>query len=236
MDNIADWANNKILDLWEKYEAQSECRIKEAPLVFHELTQNTLLFIGINPSSSERGHQIIEKRSNRANGEVKDLLPWKGRAQANLPGLTAFEKSAWEHYDYFSKFREASRLLNIPWSHIDLFFYRMRSQKDFKKLIFEKGQLTDFARNQLNLAFEIMDAVEPKAIVVANALACKIMSEQKPFLKKELDADLGCLFYQTSKGRRVPTFFTSMLTGQRALDRGSFERLIWQIGRALRIG
>ena len=27
----------------------------------------------------------------------------------------------------------------------------------------------------------------------------------------------------------TPIFFTSMLTGQRALDLGSYERLIWQI-------
>jgi hypothetical protein len=29
--------------------------------------------------------------------------------------------------------------------------------------------------------------------------------------------------------KNVPIFFTSMLTGQRALDNGSYERLIWHM-------
>jgi len=33
--------------------------------------------------------------------------------------------------------------------------------------------------------------------------------------------------------KNVPIFFTSMLTGQRALDNGSFERLIWHINFVL---
>lgn len=31
----------------------------------------------------------------------------------------------------------------------------------------------------------------------------------------------------------TPVFFTSMLSGQRALDNGSKERLIWHIGKIL---
>jgi hypothetical protein len=33
----------------------------------------------------------------------------------------------------------------------------------------------------------------------------------------------------------IPIFFTSMLTGQRALDKGSYARLIWHIKYALRL-
>jgi hypothetical protein len=33
----------------------------------------------------------------------------------------------------------------------------------------------------------------------------------------------------------IPIFFTSMLTDQRALDKGSYARLIWHIKYALRL-
>jgi len=38
------------------------------------------------------------------------------------------------------------------------------------------------------------------------------------------DEELGTYTYKNN-----PFFFTSMLTGQRALDNGSFKRLIWHI-------
>lgn len=38
------------------------------------------------------------------------------------------------------------------------------------------------------------------------------------------DEELGTYTYKNN-----PFFFSSMLTGQRALDNGSFERLVWHI-------
>jgi hypothetical protein len=39
----------------------------------------------------------------------------------------------------------------------------------------------------------------------------------------------------TKSGKRIPVFFLSMLSGQRSLDRWSYERLIWHIKQAVKI-
>jgi hypothetical protein len=59
-------------------------------------------------------------------------------------------------------------------------------------------------------------------------------------LNFKFDEDLGCDVIQASKDTPVelvgtPVFFSSMLSGQRALDRGSWERLAWQMRRVLRM-
>jgi hypothetical protein len=40
--------------------------------------------------------------------------------------------------------------------------------------------------------------------------------------------------WYTGMEKEVPVFFTSMLSGQRALDRRSYERLVWHIKRAVK--
>jgi hypothetical protein len=46
----------------------------------------------------------------------------------------------------------------------------------------------------------------------------------------EFDENLGThKIVNNSELENVPVFFTSMLSGQRALDNGSYQRLIWHI-------
>jgi len=46
----------------------------------------------------------------------------------------------------------------------------------------------------------------------------------------EFDDEIGTYrIIKNDKLKHTPVFFTSMLTGQRALDLGSYERLIWHI-------
>lgn len=49
----------------------------------------------------------------------------------------------------------------------------------------------------------------------------------------EINIQTG-FYWSTMNGRRVPFFFFSgMLTGQRAINNHSLERLIWHVRRAL---
>ncbi len=77
----------------------------------------------------------------------------------------------------------------------------------------------------------------PKIIVVDNTLARTFLGKDKVgevdiWLDYEFkfDEEIGTYLWNN-----IPVFFTSMLTGQRALDNGSFERLKWQVKRALKI-
>lgn len=79
---------------------------------------------------------------------------------------------------------------------------------------------------------KIMDQGKKVIFVVNNTLARELLGKDKPQGISEhwmnydfkLSDDLG-----TNVCNGHPFFFTSMLTGQRALDKGSYERLVWHI-------
>lgn len=101
----------------------------------------------------------------------------------------------------------------------------------------------------------MLEATRPQVIIVANTLARLLlgfgMDEELPEVDKrhiwmgykfKFDEDLGTHVIQGRVGqegepletalKNTPAFFTSMLSGQRALDIGSRERLMWHIRRA----
>ncbi len=63
-------------------------------------------------------------------------------------------------------------------------------------------------------------------VVVNNTLSREFLGKNNAWLNYnfEENENIGTQTY-----KNIPFFFTSMLTGQRALDIGSFERLIWHI-------
>lgn len=82
---------------------------------------------------------------------------------------------------------------------------------------------------------KIIDEKKPRIFVVNNTLARDLLGQyhtQKPSTKSNhwigydfvWDEGFGTYIYKNNV-----FFFTSMLTGQRALDNGSYQRLIWQI-------
>lgn len=117
------------------------------------------------------------------------------------------------------------------WNHIDLFYLRETSQEKLRRSIFLKTRvLNKFGRDQMDITRNILERITPKAIVVVNALASNIFKEE---YKLKFDQYHGCYFTRIS-GRNVPTFLSSMLSGQRALDIFSRERLGWHIRKVLK--
>jgi len=70
--------------------------------------------------------------------------------------------------------------LGVDWEHIDLFFYRERSQKDCKDLFWKHDQLTPFGREQIELSKRLIAEVDPQVIVVANAFASDVAIKVLP--------------------------------------------------------
>ena len=102
------------------------------------------------------------------------------------------------------------------------------------------GDFADFIIEQLKISRKIISQSNPKIIVVSNTKARNYLKNEsnKIFIGFEFepDEDLGTdviINNENSKLNGVPVFFTSMLTGQRALDNGSYERLIWHINYVL---
>lgn len=144
------------------------------------------------------------------------------------------DKHAYTNYSlYFGKPIEIAKTLNLPWDHIDLFLYRETSQTSFTNRIMENGELNQFALDQLSIFKDALIAVKPKCIVVSNAFGSEIV---RKYLMEDITWDEKKGFHWFKSGDlKVPMFFTSMLSGQRSLDRWSYERLVWQIKQAVKV-
>lgn len=101
----------------------------------------------------------------------------------------------------------------------------------------------DFIYQQLMVSKELIEHIKPKAIVVSNTLARRFlgkeMNEEKTLgvwmgYEFVFDKNIGTDVIQNGALRGTPVFFSSMLSGQRALDNGSKERLIWHLNKVLK--
>lgn len=169
-----------------------------------------LLFVGLNPSE-EKENDKNELSINPKNPTVTPQIP---------TGVK---------HPYFNKFRDISKKTGLQWGHLDLLYFRDTNQKNVYEIAQKKS---DFIEDQLKLSLEQIKKMNPKIIVICNSLARDFLTEKfnqsGVSLKQsiEFDETLGTYRWEWNN---TPIFFTSMLTGQRALDTGSYERLIWHI-------
>ena len=226
--------NSKIVTLWNKY-FQNDQDVY-APLFYDEFKKGGLLFVGMNPSFSARGFKTILQ-----NTEYKDMDPdtfFKWSNISSNPKLIddciKVENYAYQNYSlYFGRPVEIAKKVGLDWQHIDLFLYKETSQTDFMNHVRSKGVLNEFGMDQIKLFEDILVQIEPRCVVVSNATGSEILRE---YIKSDLswDAERGFHWF-TRGGKKIPMFFSSMLSGQRALDRWSYERLVWHIGQAVNI-
>lgn len=193
--------------LWKEHKGEDYAQY--TPHALPEIPKTGLLFIGINPSLT------------RNKEELKKLIGTK-------PDFGTEEN---KDHKYFKKFIEISEATQLPWGHLDIFYLRETSQNSVKDLL-KRENSRDFLNQQWVLTKSILDTLlkgsEKRIVVVSNAFARDIIMGNVNGLGKgyplEFDERIGTYTY-----KNTIFFFTSMLTGQRALDKGSFERLIWHI-------
>lgn len=213
---------NKI---WDKYEWVSRL----APLAVSEVPENGIIFVGINPSIgdkklerlSQSGNKVIEFYANPANSNDNP-------------------------HPYFKKFETISKEIGLEWGHIDLLYIRETQQSKINDLIRDEKSI-QFIFEQTRVTRTVIDEIiknaNPKVFVVNNTLArgllgryktkngifpANIPQEQVHWVNYmfKWDEEFGTYFLE---GTKIPFFFSGMLTGQRALDNSSFERLVWHI-------
>lgn len=179
-----------------------------------EILSGTILFIGLNPSYTED----VEPNEQ---GELFYPTNQNGNQMS-----------------YFKKFEDISNYTNESWSHLDLLTLRETNQKNVMRLL-KSSEGLEFIWKHLRISKLILEKSRPKLIVVSNTGARLFLGKDKTADgKKEwmnyqfkFDPSLGtyCIQNDDSNLKGLPVFFTSMLSGQRALDNGSYERLKWQI-------
>lgn len=251
-----DVFNQKILELWEKYRRvmvenppSDENIWPRWPSLYDELKKEAVLYVGLNPSFVEK--QMQKRLSEINNGLSLDNLKWEEYREDVEEFLKKERSYAKENYSYFTSMSDFPGTNGVNWEHIDLFTLRVTSQNKFKEVLgIEKKQTPDqknFVEDQIEIFFKILEESRPRIIVIENAYARDLLKGGK--YREENSLNLRDNYsldppeglnestgYQTIMlaGREVPIFFSGMLSGQRALDKGSRERLEWHVAKALK--
>lgn len=228
---------NKYQEIWDKF---NDTRINESTKVeasnlldrgfsfqFDEDVSNPdVLFIGINPVYREDRRVLKEAYSK----------------PANKPGY--FRPFYKLEEDIKKDFERA-----ISWTHIDLLAIRETQQSFVDNYLFKTERGVEFVNAQLAVAKELIEYIKPKVIVASNTLARELLGRNKKTIadgrevgvwmdyKFEFDKVLGTdKIVSEDNLNGTPVFFTAMLSGQKALDRGTFQRLAWHIDSVLSKG
>jgi len=159
-----------------------------------------------------------------------------------IPGSGYYQLKDGENYKYFHKFEHMAKELNQKfWGHLDVLFLRETSQKVILNFM-NTPEGREFAWHNVQITKRILEKSKPKVIIVENTLARVLLGAEKTENDRiwmdydfTFDDNLGTHRITTEKSnlKGTPVFFTGMFTGQRALDRGSFERLQWHVGKVL---
>ncbi|SEO94117.1 hypothetical protein SAMN05444671_3949 [Flavobacterium sp. CF108] len=178
--------------------------------IHDRIKKGSILFLGINPSFS---------------GNPKSM--------SHFINIDENQKN----HPYFNRFKDISLKTKLSWTHYDLYFFRETRQNFILKLL-KDAVGSDFLFKQLAVSKKVILDAQPKIIVVSNALSRHFLGFDKNKEKNTgvwmdfdfvFDQEIGTYRITNTELKNVPVFFTSMLTDQRALDNGSYERLIWHI-------
>lgn len=141
-----------------------------------------------------------------------------------------------DYKNFFGKLEKIAKHAGEKWSHMDMLYYRETRQELVDEIIHDKIGLA-FVLRQLNITKQVLEAVKPKVLIISNTMARRLLGKDRtqkdnlwPNYDFEFDNKIGTHRIKTEGPLKdVPVFFTSMITGMRALDLGSVERLEWHI-------
>jgi hypothetical protein len=240
----ANFYNTEVLELFLR--SSKKFFFDRAPMFYDVLNECDILFVGINPSFIElsKSYQFIKKNclkddqisyiSRLSETEYKNIFLELDNVSQNIKILGDIHSVFKNNYGYFNKFKSISKQLNLCIEHLDLFPIRETSQSKVSKII---NQNIDFKNDCLKLFIGNIKKINPKAIVVENTVVRDLLINHNDkeineyFPSYEIDYfkdnDIGTPVNKYG----VAIYYTSMLTGQRAIDLGSFHRLMWSLNK-----
>jgi hypothetical protein len=215
--SVEDMFGSEILNILQNKDFCNIPSIDKGFLSVENIVVNSILFLGINPS-------------------------FTGKATPNELKFYPIDPKNITYKKYFGKFGEISKHLSVPsWSHMDLLYFRETKQNQIQEIEQTDVGLS-FIMQQLEVSKKILETVKPKILIVCNTKARQFLGKDKRNGKNlwmdydfEFDELIGTYRLTTKNSAlyNTPVFFSSMLTGQRALDTGSYERLRWHINMVL---
>ncbi len=214
--DIKMFFDEKIRGILENPDFQNLPYIDRGFASIGSIKKDSILFIGLNPSYTD-------------DSKISGV------------GYYNLEQEGNTYKRYFKKFEDLSK--RQEWGHLDLLFVRETKQENIDNIMHQEHGVS-FIWEQLKVTNEILIQTRPKVIIVCNTKARHFLGkdmEKKNNNEPEKWVWLGYNFKfdeqigthritnENSPLKGTPVFFTSMLSGQRALDNGSFERLEWHV-------
>jgi len=195
------------------------------PIQYPELAKQSVVFVGINPSEGTVVPRVRDPR------QLKDP---RLAASVALRDRESFGLEVGIPCHRY--FRLLDELSPPGWAHVDLFPVRERKQERLRAILSLGGDLHPIAKEWLALTMSFLIALKPRLVVVVNALAARLVEHHARAAWSLQFVEDGGWYAGTLPGVGVvPFLFSGMVTGQRALDRYSRDRLRWHISRALRV-
>ena len=195
----------KIKNLFESHKSQDPelQEIINRKYVYSQFhTGRKVLFIGLNPSFNEK--------------RAKKEEYYKSFDATN------------NNDRYFRRFPLLVENKN-DWTFLDLLYIRETRQRNIEN--FYKRE-PDFIKQQLEISKEIIKKINPEIIVVCDTFARNLLKSNMMNFEFEFDDTIGTYrIINNPDFKDTIVFFSGMLTGQRALDNGSFERLKWHLNK-----
>lgn len=220
--------NKEMRDLWASTINRSEWPTgfeRLWPMQHADMHEGRVVFIGMNPSHNADDSadtdflRIADSNELRDTGRVDQVVA----RDVRVMGLGTSAQ-----HRYFAKFGEL--VGHEPWHHVDLYAVRHTEQDTLVEAINRSS--CPFFDAQADAAERLVTDLHPRLVIVANARASHILRMR---LKSRLEwtPEEG-IHLCSQAGSSVPWMFTGMLTGQRALDTHSFERLQWHVARTMK--
>lgn len=228
------YLNNQITELWNKFNCLFDDYHKEVinrvPSYLNKpKSNNKILFIGLNPAFQER------KETH------KSYINYTYSASITTDEIISFSKinndskdTSSDHYygKYFNILHNfANNLGEDGFEHCDLFLMRETDSKMVKKMVENTaGVLNEFGIEQINILKIHIAKLNPKVIIIPNAMAAEYYS-QIILKNSKIDDEKG-IYYSEINNKKIPTILCGSWQYGR-LDKYTEDILVRHIRNAM---
>lgn len=224
------WKNTLERNEWPNSSLNGITIEKYWPVQYGTLKRRGTVFIGLNPAAPPEAWRSKLRLDGLWAQRLDDVDLGRKVVQERDEAMgRGFGNGSCN--SYFQRL-EAFQLED-RWEHIDLFAIRSTNSALVQKALFPRNELTAFAMRQACLAMNLLIHVKPKAIVVLDAKASRLLQtvifKQTNLQLSGFDLKRGH-HWLTISGREIPVLFAGNLN---FMDKGSKERLYWLTRRCM---
>ena len=201
------YLNNKITELWNRFNVlfddyHNEVMNRVPSYLSIPKSKDKILFIGLNPAFQQRieTHKNFINYSYSATITIDEII--------SFSKINSDSKDASSDYYYGKYFNIlhnfAKNLGGDGFEHCDLFLMRETDSKIVKKMVENTaGDLNEFGIEQLNILKSHILNLNPKVIIIPNAMAAEYY-RQIILQNSKIDDEKG-IYYSEINNKKIPT-------------------------------